>query len=446
MTLVTLAQTAAAAAADSIAADTARVLVPAASEKAIRYFEEGNALWVAGVLWSLAVPAFFLFTGLSARLRDVGWRVGRKWFFAAAVYFILYQVFTGILDLPLAWVGFLREHSFGLSDQTVAKWARDAAISTGLSAFLAALFLWIPFRLFRASPRRWWLWTTLAALPLIVLGNLVFPIWVSPLFNHFGPMHDTALEQRIIALAHRAGIDGAQVYEVAKSVDTNTVNAYVAGIGGTKRIVIWDTLLRRLNDRQTLAVVAHEMGHYVLGHVWMGMIASALGLLVGLWLIHVLSGPILTRFSRRFDFDRLSDFAALPLLILLGNLLGLVGAPAALAFTRHLEHEADRFALELTHDNHALATAFAELQEQNLAMPRPGRLYVLFRASHPPLGSRIDFANTYRPWEAGEPGRYGDRFLPPSGDALPGVAAPGTTLPRDTAPRDTAAGDEPPGR
>jgi Zn-dependent protease with chaperone function len=236
---------------------------------------------------------------------------------------------------------------------------------------------------------------------------LIGPLWIAPLFNHFGPMKDKALETRILALAARSGIEGGRVYEVDKSVDTKAVNAYVTGLFGSKRIVLWDTLLGRLDDRHVLAVMGHEMGHYVLGHVRTMIALNALVVLVTLYLAHRTAGGLIRRYAGRFGFDQLHDVASLPLLILLANVFSLVVSPVVLGYSRHIEHEADRFALELTHDNRAVAGAFVKLQEENLAVPRPHPLLVLFRSSHPPLGQRIDFANDYRPWESGARPRYG---------------------------------------
>jgi STE24 endopeptidase len=129
-----------------------------------------------------------------------------------------------------------------------------------------------------------------------------------------------------------------------------------------------------------------------------------------LYVVHLVSGQLIARFSKRFGFDRLSDVASLPLLLLLGTLVSLLATPLVLAFSRHQEREADRFALELTRDNRAAATTFVRLQEENLGVPRPGPLYMLWRGSHPSLGDRVDFANRYRPWARAEPLRYGHLF------------------------------------
>ena len=270
-----------------------------------------------------------------------------------------------------------------------------------------ALVLWIPYLLLRRSPKRWWLYAGLAAIPVATLVLVVTPIWVDPLFNDFGPMKDKALEARIVSQAQRAGIEGSRVYQVDKSVDTKTVNAYVTGLGNTKRIVLWDTILARLEPEQVLFVMAHEMGHFVLGHTLMFIFGAAVLITVSLYVVHRTAGSLIARFSRQFGFSDLSDVASFPLLLLLGSIVSLVLVPALLALSRYQEHEADRFALELTRDNHAAATTFVRLQEENLSIPRPGTWYMLWRGSHPSLGERVDFANHYRPWEDGKDGKDG---------------------------------------
>jgi Zn-dependent protease with chaperone function len=270
--------------------------------------------------------------------------------------------------------------------------------------------LWVPYLLLARSPKRWWLYTAMLAVPFIVLVQLAQPVWIDPLFNKFGPMKDKALEAQILQLADRAGIEGGRVFEVAKSEDTKALNAYVNGFGSTKRIVLWDTILKALDRRQLMVVMGHEMGHYVLQHVWQLIAMASLSILVLLYAVYRLSGALIERYEARFGFSTLADIASLPLILLLASAVSLVTDPLGLAFARHVEHEADRFALEITHDNHAAATAFVILQQENLGVPRPGRVYTWFRESHPPLGERIDFSNDYRPWESGQPQVYANRF------------------------------------
>ena len=232
------------------------------------------------------------------------------------------------------------------------------------------------------------------ALPFYLLTQFAVPLWIAPLFNKFGPMKNHQLENEVLATARQAGVEGARVFEVDKSVDTNKVNAYVTGIGSTKRIVLWDTLLARLKPAQIKFVVGHELGHYVLGHVWMSIILSWLLTLLGLFGAHRLASYLLLHFGARMGTSRLDDVASLPLLMLLLALFSLVISPATLAFSRYHERAADRFALALTHDNRAAATAFIALQQQNLAVARPGLWFKFFRASHPPIGERVDSVET----------------------------------------------------
>jgi len=391
-----------------------RVAVPEPTPQALSYYRSGNVLWIVDNVWGLLVPAAFLFTGFSATMRGWSYRIGKKWFFAIALYFIVFSAVTFVLDLPRVYYeGFVREYAYGLSNQTFAKWASDQLTGLVVGIVGGVAFLWVPYLLLKRSPRRWWLYTGLAAIPFIVLVALVQPIWVDPLFNTFGPMKDRALEADILHLAERAGIEGSRVFEVAKSEDTKAVNAYVAGFGATKRIVLWDTIIAKLNRQQLLVVMGHEMGHYVLGHVWKQILILSSLIVVALYAVHRASGWLIAKHRARFGFEALSDVASLPLILILFGVASLVVTPVALAVSRHFEHEADRFGLEITRDNHAAATAFVTLQQENLGVPRPGPIYTWWRESHPPLGERIDFSNDYRPWEKNEPLVYADRFKVP---------------------------------
>jgi Zn-dependent protease with chaperone function len=344
-------------------------------------------------------------------MRSNAERVRRRWTGVVALYVAMYSLFTWLVERPLAWyAGFVRPHAYGLSNQSLGKWLTDSLIDLGVSTGLGITLALMAYAWIRNSPRRWWLGVTACLAPFLFVVFFVQPLWIAPLYNDFGPMQDPALEAQILGLAERAGIEGSRVFEVAKSVDTHTVNAYVTGFLASKRIVLWDTLLARLDEPEVLFVMGHEMGHYVLNHVVIGILVYTLMTGVGLFAIQLVAPRLIARYRDRFGFERLSDVASLPLLLLLLQLGSLVAMPAALAFSRHMEHEADRFGLELVQDNRAAALAFVNLQQQNLSHPRPGPLFVWWRASHPTLGDRIDFANAYRPWQTGDPLRYADRF------------------------------------
>ena len=392
--------------------DTGEVAVPEPSALAVQYYRTGVPLWVAGTVLDLAIPALLLWTGWSGQMRAAARCLGRsRWYPTVALFGVFYVLVTALLELPFGWyVGFVRQHQYGLSTQTASQFLGDGAKAVGVGCVVVALTLWIPYLLLRRSPRRWWLWTGIATIPLATLALVVTPIWIDPLFDRFGPMRDQALEARIVALAQRAGIEGGRVYEVAKSEDTRQVNAYVTGLGAGKRIVLWDTLVDRLTPDEVVFVMGHEMGHYVLGHTAMVILGATLLVTGSMYAVHRVAGALLTRWGRRFGFERLDDPASLPLLILVAGVVSLAVTPVVLATSRYMEHEADRFGLEITRDNQAAARTFVKLQQENLAVPRTGVLDHLWRDSHPDMADRIEFANRYRPWATGGASRYGNRF------------------------------------
>ena len=387
------------------------VAVPEASEKAISYYYAKNTLWAVGLLWGIAVPALVLFTGWSARMRDAAARVSSRWAVHLFLYLLIYGAVTAVLALPVAYYDeFVLEHDFALSNQSFAKWATDSAIAFVVGTIISYVFLLGVYRLLARSPKRWWLYMGLASIPIVVLLFLVTPIWIEPLFNKFGPMKDQALEAKILALADRAGIEGSRVFEVEKSEDTKKLNAYVSGFFDTKRIVLSDTLIKAMDEKEVLFVMGHEMAHYVLGHVWSGIVVICTLVFLALYATHRLAHRLIDRHRARFGFDRLEDMASWPLVNILMSLVFVVALPIVNLYFRHGEHEADRFGLEITQDSDAAARAFVKLNSVNLALARPNAFLHAIRESHPTLAERIEFANTYRPWERGERLKYQEHF------------------------------------
>lgn len=377
------------------------VPVPEPTPLAVQYHRTGVWLWAFARLWNVAVPLAVLVTGASARFRDLARRVGRSWFGTVAVYVVLFLAVEFLADLPLRYfAGYVRAHAYGLSNQTFAKWFGDSLKGWAVEVVGGVCFAWVPFWLIRRYPRRWWLILSGLSVPFIAFVTLIAPVWIDPLFNDYGPLKNQDLERKILALAGRAGISGGRVYEVNKSVDTKTVNAYVKGLWGTKRIVLWDTLLERLDDREVLAVLGHEMGHYVLNHIPKAVLLSVLAVGASLYWTDRVGCKLLANkeIRRRFGFESLADVAATPLLLVLMAASSVVLGPIGLALSRYHEHEADRFSLELTHQNASAARAFVDLQRANLSVPRHSRVETLWRSTHPSIAERIEFCNRYHPW------------------------------------------------
>lgn len=391
--------------------ECAQVAVPEATQQAMRYYKSGNILWIFQEAWPLLIFSLFLMTGFSGKLAKFSKKLGKNWFFTIAIYLIFFVLLFELLFLPLDfYAGYLREHAYGLSVQSLGRWFSYYGKGSLLVLISAMLFVWVFYLLLKKSPRRWWFYSTLVSIGIMFVMMFVQPIWIDPLFNQFGPMKNKQLEEQILSLAARAGIENGRVFEVDKSQDTKTLNAYVIGFGSTNRIVLWDTTIKRLEEDQILFVMGHEMGHYVLHHIWWDMLYLAALFFVIFYLTYRAANFLLHRYQKRFGFKHLHEIASLPLLLFFICLFTFLFIPLTNFVSRYMEHEADRFGLEITQNNQAAGEAFIVLQAENLANPRPGTLYKIWRSSHPPLGDRVDFCNRYCPWEHGGKLKYGSYF------------------------------------
>ncbi len=378
----------------------AHVQIPDVSEETLRYYRSGTILWAVQQLWSLFLPCFFLMTGWSAKLAAFAEKRRRFWYGSLALYLLLFIALYQLLSLPLSmYSGYFRPQSYGLSLQSLPEWFVYYGKGVLLLAISALAFVWIFYVFLRKSPKRWWLYGTFAGMAIGFFMMVVQPIWIDPLFNDFGPMKDKELEQQILSLASQAGIHEGRIYEVNKSRETNMLNAYVVGFGHTKRIVLWDTLIQNMTTPQILFVVGHEMGHYVLHHMWWSFCYFSFLMLFIFYIAYRWAPSLASRFQSRFGFVQLSNIASFPLFLFLFTFLSLATDPLSLFVSRTMERQADRFGLDMTHDNQAAGEAFVILQQKNLANPRPDRFTIFWRSSHPSLQERVDFTNSYCPYE-----------------------------------------------
>lgn len=385
-----------------IFADCAHVLVPEASELAMRYYRSGNVLWVIGQCLGLGIPLLFFIKGFTGRLSTLATEYGRQWFFSITLYLIVFTVLYQLAELPFdIYVQYFREHAYGLSRQKLGQWLSDYGKGLGVTMLSAIAFVWIFYLLLKKSPKRWWIYGSIVDIGVSFILMFVQPIWIDPLFNTFAPMKDKQLEKEILQLAAKAGIHGGRVFEVDKSKDTGVLNAYVTGFGSTSRIVLWDTTVQKLSKDELLFVMGHEMGHYVLHHMWWYMLYFSISTFIMFYLIYRSAHFLVHRYQKTWGFKHLYNIASLPLFMFLIAAFTLISLPIFNAVSRHMEHEADRFGLEITQNNKAAAEAFIVLQQENLVNPRPGMWYQIWRSTHPSLAERIEFANSYCPWRQG---------------------------------------------
>jgi Zn-dependent protease with chaperone function len=358
-----------------------------------RYSHTRYALYFGSVMVNALILLLLLRSGVSARLRDFAERRGRNGLLRAYIYYPLLTLAYGALTIPLAFYSrYLLPHQYGLSNQTLGGWVTDGLKAFAISAVVAPPVIALLYWTIRRSPRRWWVGFWLASVPLLFLTILLAPLVIDPLFNRFGPLQDERLRDRILALAREAGIERGRVFEVDASQRTKAVNAYVTGLGGSTRIVLWDNLLTRLDEDEALFVMGHEMGHYVEGHVPLALAGSILGTFFFLFLTDRGARTILARQGDRWRVRGLDDLASLPLLLLIVALLNFFGSPVESAISRFFERRADELALRLRPDGRTAASAFIKLSELNLSHPDPPPFVEFWMFSHPPLKDRIRHA------------------------------------------------------
>ncbi len=371
-----------------------------------------DTLYFVGAFYGFGVLIAVLALGISRRVRDLAARVTARPFLCAMVFWALLTVVTTVLSLPLDVVSdYVVPHHFGLSDQSLGGWLWDQTKGMLLGIVIGAPLVALALAGIRRV-RRWWLALWLGSVPVMVFLILVAPVVLDPVFNTFKPLEDQKLKTELLDLASRAGIEGGRVYQVDKSKQTKTMNAYVDGLGPTKRIVLWDTIIAKMDRDELSFVMAHEMGHYVLHHIWKGLGFAVVMLLVAFWLAQQLVDRATHRWGRSWGVEAAHDPAAVPLLLLVVGVFFFLASPVMNGVSRYFEHQSDTFAIELTHLNDAGARAFVKLAEDSKVLPNPSAFIRFWRYSHPTVAERIAYCASYRPWETGAPNRAwrpGDR-------------------------------------
>lgn len=382
-------------------ATTTYHLSPEKYQKAIAYSRAGYRLYFLSVFWNLAILLLFLRFGFFARLRDFAESRTRSSSLQAVVYVPALFALLALLNLPIR----LYWHNLSLYYQQSIEpwipWLWDWTKAQLLEIALALLVITVLFALIRSKPRSWWLFAWLGAIPLSLFLGLIAPWYVDPLFNKFRPLQEKypQLVESIVTLTYAAGhpVPRNEMFLMEASAKTNAINAYVAGLGPSKRIVIWDTSIRKTKPEELLYIVGHEMGHYVLGHVVKGFAYFLALLFVALFFAYRLLQWTIARWGPAWGIRGQSDWAALGALLLLFNVMNFFGEPVGNAISRTQEHAADAYGLQLIQGlipnaNEVAAHSFQVLGEEDLDDPDPPKYIVLWLYSHPPLNDRLKFA------------------------------------------------------
>ena len=313
-------------------------LSPEKYQKAIAYSRAGYRLYFLSVLWSFAVILFLLRSGFFAKLRDFAESRSRNHALQAAFFVPALFALLALLHLPISVYWHHLSLYYQQSIEPWRPWLWDWTKAELLQIALALLVVTLLFALIRSQPRSWWLFAWLGAIPLSLFLGLIAPWYVDPLFNKFRPLQETQpqLVQSIGELARRAGIPipPDRMFLMEASAKTNAINAYVTGLGASKRIVIWDTSIKKTKPEELLFIVGHEIGHYVLGHVLKGFAYFLALLFVALFLAYRLLQWTIARWGSAWGIRGQSDWAALGALLLLFNIMNFFGEPLGNAISR----------------------------------------------------------------------------------------------------------------
>lgn len=359
------------------------------------YSHGGYALFCAGAVWTALVLWFIVASGLGGALQRLAARASRSPIVQAAICAALLSLLSFAGSFPLALYGdFLRERAYGFAHQGIGGWLGDQAKALLVGTILPVVLVPILYAVLRRLGRNWWIAGSAVVVGFLIVVLAVAPVFIAPLFNTLEPLRDPSLRDSILSLARAQGIPAGAVYQVDASRQSGHTNAYVAGLLGTQRIVLYDTLLERLTPREIRFVMGHEMGHYVLAHVWKTV--AFLGALVapGLFAADRVARRIVRR-RPAFGIRSVEEPASLPLMALLAYGLAVLALPAVNAFSRAQESAADRFGLEVTRDPEAAASSFVKFGRYDLGEYRVDPFIEALLYSHPSLEHRIRAAQAY---------------------------------------------------
>jgi STE24 endopeptidase len=389
-------------------------LPPDKLRRAIEYAHAGYSLHFTSEIYAIAILAAIVATGLSGKFRDWAEAASKRRFVQALIFIPLLLVTNDVLYLPANIFGQHLERKFDQSIQSWPSWFWDWTKSELIAVVCAIPLAWLLYAVIRRSPRRWWLYFWLATLPIIVTVMYLEPMVVEPLFYRFEPLAAThpALVSQLEQLVARGGlaIPPDRMFEMKASEKLNSLNAYVSGFGGSKRVVVWDTTLQKLTTPEILFVFGHEMGHYVLGHIRNSLLWLSLLLLALLFLGSHIVRWIIARWGDKWRIREPADWASLPVLLLIVAIFSFLTEPIVNSYSRWQEHQADVFGLEITHaivpnSSAAAAHSFQVMGEIGLDEPNPNHFIEFWLFSHPSTSNRLTFAQTYDPWKNGAP-RY----------------------------------------
>jgi STE24 endopeptidase len=366
-------------------------LSDAARARSDAYFEGGYWLLLINAAYAAGVALILLFTRLSSGMRSFTESILPWRWLQTFVYAALFIVVVAALTFPLTmYEGFTREHEYGMSNQTFEAWLSEYFISLAVNVVLSSIFITGIYAIVRRAPNTWWIWGTAATAVFMTVAIMLAPVYISPLFNDYTPMPEGQLKQEILSMARASGVPADNVYVVDQSRQTTRISANVQGIFGTTRISLNDNLLERGTPAEVKAVMGHEIGHYVLGHIFELIVYFSLLAGVGFAFVHFGFHALHRAFGGMWGVRDVADPAGLPVAFLLLAAYGLAATPVQNTITRSNEAEADIYGLNAAREPDGFATIALKLSEYRKLDPTPLEEFIFF--THPSGRSRISMA------------------------------------------------------
>ena len=390
-------------------------LPPAKLAEAIALSHWRTGLYFAGTAWIVLALWLLVRLRVGAAIARLAERVSTNAWLQGLIAIPLWGLLYSAITIPVAMLGHHVALRFGLSIERWPAWWLDWLKSSAITLAFGIVALSILYGIMRRSPRRWWIWFWAITIPLEVVATWAAPLVIDPLFNHFTPLAQSnpALVEQLERVAARGGLNipPSRIFLMDASTRVTGANAYVTGLGASKRIVVWDTTLKIETPNEILFTYGHEQGHYVLEHIQKGLLFFAAMMLVGFWLAYWLMNWLVRQYGEAWGIRAVEDWASLGLLLLVMTVLGFVAEPIGNAFSRWEEHAADVYGQEVIHGlvpdaQGATVRSFQRLGEMWLDVPDPNPLVVFWTYSHPPTAAREEFAAGYDPWANGERPRY----------------------------------------
>ncbi|OFX84423.1 MAG: peptidase M48 [Bacteroidetes bacterium GWF2_33_16] len=356
-------------------------------ENSDAYFEGGYWLDLWDLLIGFVIALVFLSFGLSRLIKNIAEKI-RNVHFQNFIYLVLYFLFSYILVFPFTiFRGFFREHNYGLSNMDFGGWFSEEMIGLALTLFFGSIFIAFLYWVISKVKQTWWIWGSTIMVVFMVFSMIISPVFISPLFNEYKPLEDQKIKEEILSMARANGVPADNVYQFDASKQSNRISANVSGFGGTTRVSLNDNLLNQCSSAEIKAVMAHELGHYVLNHIYEMLIYIAILIFIGMAFVNWAFNKLITRFKKKWAIAGISDIVGFPLIVFLFSAFFFIASPVMNNIIRSNEVEADIFGLNTAREPDGFASVAMKLSTYRKISP--GKLEEIVFFDHPSGKTRV---------------------------------------------------------